>query len=173
VVLFDGWALEADGLGKLALAVPEARLVVAHLGGVRFSDVLLFKALERYAFSRRNVWFDLSSVAQLYARSPYRDQLRWVCEQVGIDRVLFGSDFPLRSLADALDDVHALGFTKEQERAVLYANAEALFAPGPPPKAPAPAPPPTPAPPSSQNPAPAAPAPAPTPLPVSSAQPRS
>ena len=128
VVLFDGWSLEPDLIGKIALAVPEARIVVAHLGGVRFTDVLLFKMLERYAFYRRNVWFDLSSVAQLYARSPYRDQLRWVCEQVGIDRVLLGSDFPMRSLRDAIDDVRALGLSPAEERAVLHDNAAALFA---------------------------------------------
>jgi predicted TIM-barrel fold metal-dependent hydrolase len=131
VVLFDGWSLEADALGKLALAVPEARIVVAHLGGVRFTDVLLFKMLERYAIYRRNVWFDLSAVAQLYAHSPYRDQLRWVCEQIGIDRVLLGSDFPMRSLSDAIADVHALGLTRAEERAVLHDNAAALFAPPP------------------------------------------
>lgn len=128
VVLFDGWSLDLDGLGKIALANPTAKLVIAHLGGVRFTDALVFDMLRRYAFYTRNVWFDISTVAHLYAHSPYADQLTWVCRQLGTDRILFGSDFPLLTLPEAIDDVRALGFSRDEQRQILHDNAAALFA---------------------------------------------
>jgi len=127
VVLLDGWSLELDGLAKIALAHPDARLVVAHLGGIRFSDALVFDMLRRYPFYARNVWFDLSSVAHIYARSPFAAQLLWVCRRLGTDRILFGSDFPIISQADAIADVEALGFSEAEQRQILHDNAAALF----------------------------------------------
>jgi predicted TIM-barrel fold metal-dependent hydrolase len=129
VVLVDGWSLNLDGLAKIALAHPDARLVVAHLGGIRFSDALVFDMLRRYAFYARNVWFDLSNVAHVYARSPFAAQLVWVCRRLGTDRILFGSDFPLLSPSDAIADVQALGFTEAEQRQILHDNAAALFHP--------------------------------------------
>jgi predicted TIM-barrel fold metal-dependent hydrolase len=129
IVLLDGWTLDLDTLARVALAHPKARLVVAHLGGIRFADALVFDVLRRYSFYTRNVWFDLSNVAHVYARSPYAAQLVWVCRQLGTDRVLFGSDFPLISVDEAVADVRALGFTEAEQRQILHDNAQALFAP--------------------------------------------
>jgi len=128
VVYIEGWwPNTAYEVGKLALALPQARLVLTHLGGVRFADVLLFRVLDLHPFTPRNVWFDLSAVAPLYADSPFAQQLVWVCRQVGVDRILFGSDWPLTGLDEAASSVHRLGFTAKEESQVFRENAEALF----------------------------------------------
>ena len=128
VVYIEGWwAGSAHETGKLALAFPQGRFVLTHMGGIRFDDVLVFRVLELYPFYPRNVWFDLSGVAPLYVDSPYGEQLRWICRQVGTDRILFGSDFPLTNLPAALRAVRRLGFTRAEEQQVLHDNAEALF----------------------------------------------
>ncbi|HVP62692.1 MAG TPA: amidohydrolase family protein [Myxococcaceae bacterium] len=128
VVYIEGWwPGAAHQTGKLALAFPQGRFVLTHMGGIRFDDVLVFRLLELYPFYPRNVWFDLSAVAPLYVDSPYAAQLRFVCRSVGTDRILFGSDFPLTSLDAALRAVHHLGFTRQEEQAILRDNAEALF----------------------------------------------
>ena len=128
VVYIEGWwPGAAHETGKLALAFPQGRFVLTHMGGIRFDDVLVFRLLELYPFYPRNVWFDLSAVAPLYVDSPYAAQLRFVCRSVGTDRVLFGSDFPLTSLDAALSAVRRLGFTRQEEQAILHDNAEALF----------------------------------------------
>ncbi len=128
VVYIEGWWPDAAyEVGKLALALPQARLVLTHLGGVRFSDVLLFRVLDLHPFTPRNVWFDLSGVASLYVDSPYAAQLLWVCRQVGVDRILFGSDWPLTSLADAASSVRHLGFTAAEQALIFQENADALF----------------------------------------------
>jgi uncharacterized protein len=128
VVYIEGWwAGSAHETGKLALAFPQGRFVLTHMGGIRFDDVLVFRVLELYPFYPRNVWFDLSGVAPLYANSPYAEQLRWICRQVGTDRILFGSDFPLTELPAALAAVRRLGFTGAEEQQIFHDNAEALF----------------------------------------------
>lgn len=128
VVLLDGWGWDPHVLARLALAEPKAKLVVAHLGGVRFSGMLLFATLAHYRFYAHNVWFDLSSVAPLYAGSPYASALRWVVRKLGVNRMLYGSDFPLVSERKALSAFRALGFTPDESRRILECNAEALFA---------------------------------------------
>jgi len=128
VVYVEGWWPDAAyQVGKLALALPQARLVLTHLGGVRFADVLVFRVLDLHPFTPRNVWFDLSGVAPLYVDSPFARQLVWVCRQVGVDRVLFGSDWPLTSLEDAAASVRRLGFSQTEQTLVFKENAEALF----------------------------------------------
>jgi len=128
VVYVEGWWPDAAyEVGKLALALPQARLVLTHLGGVHFSDVLLFRVLDLHPFTPRNVWFDLSGVAPLYANSPFAPQLRWVCRQVGVDRILFGSDWPLTTLDDAASSVRQLGFTAPEQALIFRDNADALF----------------------------------------------
>jgi uncharacterized protein len=128
VVYIEGWWPDAAyQVGRLALALPQARLVLTHLGGVRFMDVLLFRVLDLHPFTPRNVWFDLSGVAPLYADSPFAAQLLWVCRQVGVDRILFGSDWPLTSLDDAASSVRRLGFTTAEQTQVFHDNAEGLF----------------------------------------------
>lgn len=42
---------------------------------------------------------------------------------MGIDRVLFGSDYPVYDPGEAIEAVAALGFTAEEQRAILYENA--------------------------------------------------
>ena len=128
VVYIEGWwPGAAHETGKLALAFPQGRFVLTHMGGVRFDDVLVFRLLELYPFYPRNVWFDLSAVAPLYVDSPYAAQLRWICRSVGTDRVHFGSDFPLTGIDAALRAVQRLGFTRQEEQAILHDNADALF----------------------------------------------
>ncbi|HZX40843.1 MAG TPA: amidohydrolase family protein [Myxococcaceae bacterium] len=128
VVYIEGWwPGAAHETGKLALAFPQGRFVLTHMGGIRFDDVLVFRLLELYPFYPRNVWFDLSAVAPLYVNSPYAAHLRFVCRSVGADRVLFGSDFPLTGLDAAMQAVKGLGFTRQEEQAILHDNAEALF----------------------------------------------
>lgn len=130
-VIFDAYSpFDADEIGKfvkLAITHPTARFILAHMGGPRFPELIVFWILPKYGIPR-NVWFDLSAAAPLYARSPYQEQFVFICRKVGVDRVLFGSDFPFFQPTEALAAVRALGFTAEEQRQILYANASALLA---------------------------------------------
>jgi hypothetical protein len=130
-VLFDAYSpWDANQPGKfvnLAMEVPEARLILAHAHGPGFPQLLFYDVLARYPWWRRNVWIDISVTGLLLAGSPFADQFAWVLRKVGVDRVVFGSDYPLDDPLVAAGAVAQLGFTEEEQAAILHDNAAALL----------------------------------------------
>ncbi len=127
--------IEADGalspgvLGKiLALAMdhPQARLIAAHMGLTSFSQATMFAMAKKNPAYPDNVFFDVSSTATLYARSPYAEHLVWVIRRFE-KNVLFGSDYPLDTSAQAVDAVQNLGLEEDEQADVLYGNAARLL----------------------------------------------
>lgn len=130
-VLFDAYSpFDADQAGKfvrLAMELPDARLILAHAHGPRFPELLVYEILARYDWWKRNVWIDLSATATLLADGPFATQLLWVLRKVGTDRLLFGSDFPLDDPRRAIAAVAGLGFSSDELLRVFYRNARDLF----------------------------------------------
>jgi len=130
-VLFDAYSpFDADQPGKfvrLAMEVPSSRIILAHAHGPRFAELLVYEVLARYDWWGRNVWVDLSATGPLFARSPFRDQFVWVLRQVGVDRLLFGSDYPFDEPQPALRAISGLGFSPRELSQILYSNATHLF----------------------------------------------
>ena len=130
-VLFDAYSpFDADQPGKfvrLAMQVPRARLVLAHAHGPRFPDLLVYEILARYDWWKRNVWIDLSATGPLLARSPFAGQFEWVLRQVGVDRLLFGSDYPLDSPRQAVAGIASLGFEPAELDRIFFRNAARLY----------------------------------------------
>lgn len=129
-VLFDAYnPLDPGQFGKLlalSMAQPRTRFVLAHMGFAGFRETMAF-ALLRKLGAPRNVWLDVSAIAVAYARSPLAAELVWTMRQVGIDRILFGSDWPVDTPGVARAAVRALGLTAAEERAVLHDNALSLL----------------------------------------------
>jgi uncharacterized protein len=130
-VIFDGYSpFDANQPGKfvqLSMAVPESRLILAHALGPQFPNLLVYEILARYPWWRRNVWIDLSATAPLLAHGPFAEQFEWVCRKLGVDRLLFGSDYPMDAPRLALEAVTSYGFTRAELSAILYNNAAELF----------------------------------------------
>jgi hypothetical protein len=130
-VLFDAYSpFDADQPGKfvrLAMEVPNARLVLAHAHGPRFADLLVYEILARYDWWKRNVWVDLSATGPLLSESPFREQFLWVLRKVGVDRLLFGSDYPLDEPRHAVEAIAGLGFSRSELKQVFYSNAVQLY----------------------------------------------
>jgi hypothetical protein len=131
-VLFDAYSpWDANQPGKfvnLAMAVPESRLILAHAHGPGFPQLLLYDIFARYPEWRRNVWIDISVTGAMMADSPFAEQLTWVLRKVGVDRVIFGSDYPLDEPLAAARAVAGLGFTDAEQAVIMHDNAEALLA---------------------------------------------
>jgi predicted TIM-barrel fold metal-dependent hydrolase len=118
-------------VGKvLALAVrnPTARIILAHMGLVDFTQLVTFVEAKRDPRTgyNNNVYFDLSGAAALYQDSPYADQLAWLVTRLG-DRVVFGSEFPVDTSANAADAVNLIGLSEADAGGVLYSNSARLL----------------------------------------------
>jgi uncharacterized protein len=130
-VLFDAYApWDADQPGKfvrLVQEVPEARLILAHAHGPSFPQLLVYALFDPYPWWRRQVWVDISATANLLAGGPFAEQFLWVLRKFGIDRVIYGSDYPIGDPVADLEAARSLGFSDAEQAAVLHDNAAALL----------------------------------------------
>ena len=130
-VLFDAYSpWDASQPGKfvsLAMAIPAARLILAHAHGPSFAQLLVYEVLARYPWWPRQVWVDTSAVASLLANGPFAEQFTWVLRKVGTDRIIFGSDYPLDDPLQAIQAVEQLGFSAAELEAVMHDNAAELL----------------------------------------------
>lgn len=130
-VLFDAYSpFDADQPGKfvmLAMNVPDARIILAHAHGAHFLDLIVYEILARYPWWKRNVWVDISATGPLLSGSPFAEQFLWVLRKVGVDRLLFGSDYPMDKPRKAVEAIVNLGFDAEELHRIFFQNASELF----------------------------------------------
>ncbi len=130
-VIFDSIAASDGGAtGKfvdLAIANPDTKIVLAHMAGYRFSEMILFAVFAKGPFYNGNVYFDLSAVAPLYANSPRAEELVWTIRQIGVDQFLHASDFPIFDLKSSREAIESYNFTPDELKKLLYDNAATVF----------------------------------------------
>jgi predicted TIM-barrel fold metal-dependent hydrolase len=130
VVLFDSYKPWDPGeMGKLlllSLQQPKTRFVLAHMGFSQFREVLSFALVNKLGMGG-NVWFDVSALATTYVDSPLEAELVWTMRKIGIEKVLFGSDWPVDTPAVAAEAVRHLGLTPGEQKRVLHDNAAELL----------------------------------------------
>ena len=98
---------------------PSNKIVLAHWGGGLFFYSLMKKEVRDVL---KNVWFDTAASPYLYAPQVYRI----AGELLGLEKILFGSDYPLlkpdkyfREMAEAGLSSEALGMVKGENAARL------------------------------------------------------
>ncbi|MBI4297122.1 MAG: amidohydrolase [Chloroflexi bacterium] len=108
-----------DQLYAFCRLYPDLPLVAAHWGG----GLPFYSLMPEVAQALKNVYFDTAASHLLYRPQIYS----LVTSLVGPDKVLFGSDYPLISQAEALGRVRELGLEKEIEDLLLGGNARRLL----------------------------------------------
>lgn len=131
VVLFDNAGIvpnDSVNLFNLALAHPKTTFVFAHMGGMgfRFWSILGLARTAEGLFGN-NIYFDISGPVTIGADSPLADELVWTMRNVGIDQLLFGSDFPQLPVSRTLEALEKLDLTDEEKAKIRYGNAKRLF----------------------------------------------
>lgn len=129
-ILFDSFdpsdSAQVGKFVKLALGQPKTRFILAHMGFVRFREMLTFAEL-RKAGAANNVWFDLSAIGPAYVGSPVQAELVWTMRQIGMDRMIFGSDWPVHGPSESLAAIRKMGLTQRERRLVLHDNIAGLI----------------------------------------------
>jgi len=130
-IIIDSWdPRDADQTMKffnLALACPETKICFAHVGMHRFMEYYIFGALNGNPFFKMNVYFDLTSICSTFINSPFQEQVRWITERLGSERLLFGSDFPGNNQKKSLDDISNFGYQNDWIPKILGENALKLL----------------------------------------------
>ena len=100
-------------VARLARKYPQAKLIMAHLGGNCYHGIPAVRGLP-------NVYVDLSG-------SQFRDDaLAYALEYLGAERILFGSDMPFFYL-DSLGQVMDMPLGHTERELILSRNAQRLF----------------------------------------------
>jgi len=124
VVLQHAWSMtkirqrsfhtDPEDVGTLARRFPEVRIIMAHLTGCGPRGVLAVKDCP-------NVWVDTSGAA------PEAGIVEYAVEQLGAERILYGSDVPIRDFGVAIARITGSRLDAATKRKILHDNARTLL----------------------------------------------
>jgi predicted TIM-barrel fold metal-dependent hydrolase len=105
---------------RLVQTFPDNKMILAHWGGGLFFFNLLKKELKE---SLANVYFDTAASPFLYDSGIYRTAINII----GIEKIIFGSDFPLLSPSRYVNEMRDAGLSAQEIAAICGLNARKLF----------------------------------------------
>lgn len=125
VVLQHSWSMDTHDGGSgvqsdpehtalFARRNPEVNIIMAHLIGCGYRGVLAVKDLP-------NVWVDTSG------GYPEAQIIEYTVEQLGAERVLFGSDLPIRECSVKIGAITGAAISKSAQQSILYDNTARLL----------------------------------------------
>ena len=97
--------------------IPDFTCIAAHLGG--YSE---WEAARR-DLKGTNVYIDTSSSLFVVTREQALENIA----HFGVERTMFGTDFPMWLPKTELERFFALGLSEEENRKILYGNFARLF----------------------------------------------
>lgn len=131
IVLLDNASIlsgDCEKLFNLALNAPKTKFIFTHLGGLnfRFWNILKVARTAQGLFGD-NIYFDISAIVVIVADSPIEDEFVWTMRNVGIDHVLFGSDYPQYSVQQNASALERLNLSDREKAKIRFENAQKLF----------------------------------------------
>jgi predicted TIM-barrel fold metal-dependent hydrolase len=108
-----------EHLYPLIQRFPGLKIVCAHWGG----GLPFYSLMPEVKTALENVYFDSAASPFLYTSQVYAETARLA----GIDKILFGSDYPLLNPQRILNEISALKLTEEQSKKILSENATTLL----------------------------------------------
>ncbi|MBQ8551520.1 MAG: amidohydrolase family protein [Clostridia bacterium] len=106
---------EPKKLARVLDRFPKLEVVAAHLGGYCAWD----EAAVCLA-GRPNVWYDTSSA--LWVLTP--EKAGELIHKFGTDRVMFGTDYPVKNTAGEIDRFMKIDLTEKEREDIFYNNAK-------------------------------------------------
>lgn len=104
-------------LVKMAKKYPHVRFIAAHFGGYRcWEDASLYRGLE-------NVYFDTCSSLPFIGAKKAKE----IIDMLGVEKFLFGTDFPMWDAETELERFHQISLTEEEKEKILSGNIKRLL----------------------------------------------
>ncbi len=108
-----------DKLYSFIVSFPELSIVCAHWGG----GLPFYALMPEVKKAMGNIYFDTAASPLLYSPGVYRQ----VIGLVGVDKVLFGSDYPLLGQRRIIEEIGSLELDEEVKAQLLGGNARCLL----------------------------------------------
>jgi predicted TIM-barrel fold metal-dependent hydrolase len=104
---------------NLVLSCPRLIIILAHWGG----GFPFYELMPEVAQGMGHVYYDTAASPFLYTKKIYKV----VCEIVGSERILFGTDFPLARPGRYFQELRESGLTEEEQKQILGLNLSRLL----------------------------------------------
>jgi len=104
-------------LANIIKKFPNLTIIAAHLGGYQMWDDSL-----KYLVGK-NIYFDTSSSLAILDAKKATEIIR----KHGVEKVLFGTDYPMWSHEEELERFYKLDLTDEERELILWKNASSLL----------------------------------------------
>jgi len=108
-----------DLLYRFICRFPDVPIVCAHWGG----GLPFYALMPEVKTALANVFFDTAATPFLYRPEIFK----YVAEIVGVDKILFGTDYPLMPQSRVIQQLQSLGIGEEAEALILGGNAKRLL----------------------------------------------
>jgi len=99
---------------QLALTFPSLPILLAHWGG----GLLFYELMPEVAKAMKNVYYDTAASPFLYSKKIYGVAK----EIVGVEKIIFGSDFPLVRPRRYFQELEESGLSNEDQKKILGLN---------------------------------------------------
>jgi len=106
-----------DRMINVVKALPDAKIVAAHMGGYKYSDIA-----EEYLIGE-SLFLDTSSTLS----SLSKKQAERMIKKHGADKILFATDGPWFSAKKDIDYINSLNLSGKEKEAIFHNNAEKLL----------------------------------------------
>ncbi len=107
-------------LYELIKAFPSTIFILAHWGGGLWWYQLMKREVGKVL---ANTYFDTAASPFLYRPEIYEHALKII----GVEKILYGSDYPLLPLKRYLKEMNQAGLTKKQQAAILGGNSQKVL----------------------------------------------
>jgi uncharacterized protein len=111
--------LPISALYAFARSAPGVSIIAAHWGG----GLPFYALMPEVRDVLEMVWVDTSASHLLYESKIYRTMI----DLIGVEKILWGSDFPLATQANALERARSAGLSDAELAAITGANAANLL----------------------------------------------
>lgn len=106
-----------ERLANVIKIFPNLTVIAAHLGGYRNWDDSI-----KYLVGK-NIYFDTSSTLAILDK----EKVMYIIRRHGVEKILFGSDYPMWSHEEELQRFYNLDLTDEERELILWKNASRLL----------------------------------------------
>ena len=112
-------AVTPELLYSFITSYPDLTIVCAHWGG----GLPFYALMPEVKQAMSNVFFDTAASPFLYSPQVYGQ----VIQLVGVDKIVFGSDYPLLAQSRLLGEIRSLDLYEETKNLILSGNAQKLL----------------------------------------------
>lgn len=100
-----------DKINKMIKIFPDIEFITAHMGGNRHMDAIK-------SVTMVDISYTLMDIVDIYGIEITNNILR----KFGVDRLIFGTDFPERKYKDYFNILNKMDFTEEEVEKIAYRN---------------------------------------------------